>query len=271
MRKIAFLYIHFAKTAIRAATAHRSAFWAGVAGQWLGYGATFATLYIMVTAFDALAGWSADEMIFMYAVNLLSYAIAATFFYNPSTTLATKIRTGEFDGALTKPTSPFLHEFYTGFNFGYVSHVSLSFVVMIMASVNAKLSFSPLAALTFLAMLLGAILVQAAFMIAISSASFFLIQENPLFELSYAIQKFTQYPIAIYPLFLQIVLTFVLPVAFMNFYPASAILGKDGGASAPGAFSPALGYCTPLVGIILFALSVLLWNWALSKYQSVGS
>lgn len=266
MCKITFLYIHFAKIAIRSATAYRSAFWAGVGGQWLGYGTTFATLYIMVNTFNILAGWNADEMIFMYAVNLLSYAIAATFFYNPATTLSTKIRTGEFDGALTKPVSPFLHEFYTGFNFGYVSHISLSIVVMVIASVNVGLSFSPLAVLTFLAMLCGAVLVQAAFLIAVSSASFFLIHENPLFDLSYTIQKFTQYPIAIYPLFLQIVLTFVLPVAFMNFYPASAILGKDGGA-----FALVLSYWTPLVGIILFVLSVLLWNWALSKYQSTGS
>lgn len=266
MRKITFLYIHFARIAIRAATAHRSAFWAGVVGQWLGYGATFATLYIMVNTFDVLAGWNADEMIFMYAVNLLSYAIAATFFYNPATTLSTKIRTGEFDGALTKPVHPFLHEFYTGFNFGYVSHISLSLAAMIMASVNVGFSWSPLAVLTFLAMLFGAILVQAAFLIAVSSASFFLIHENPFFELSYTIQKFTQYPIAIYPLFLQIVLTFVLPVAFMNFYPASAILGKDSGA-----FASVLSRWTPLTGLILFALSVLLWNWALSKYQSAGS
>jgi ABC-2 type transport system permease protein len=266
VHKIAILYIHFAKIAIRAATAHRSAFWAGVVGQWLGYGVTFATLYIMVNTFNVLAGWNADEMTFMYAVNLLSYAIAATFFYNPATMLSTKIRTGEFDGALTKPTSPFLHEFYTGFNFGYVSHISLSIVVMVMASVNVGLPWSPFAALTFLAMLIGAILVQAAFLIAVSSASFFLVNENPLFELSYTIQKFTQYPIAIYPLFLQIVLTFILPAAFMNFYPASAILGKNSGT-----FAPTLSLWTPLVGIILFTLSVLLWNWALSKYQSTGS
>jgi ABC-2 type transport system permease protein len=267
MLKALRLYFGFTKIAIRTNLAHRSAFWAGFFGQWFNYGTMFATLYIVVSTFNILAGWTADEMIFLYAMNLLSYAVAATFFFNPCTGLAAKIRTGEFDIAMTKPLSPFGHELYLGFNVGYVSHISLSIGIMIFASLRVGLSFSLLGALTFIGMLLGAILVQASVLIAVSATSFFVVTDNPAFELSFNIKRFTQYPINIYPVFLQILLTCVLPIAFMDFYPASAILHKDNAMLFPAELS----FFTPAVGLALFVLSLRWWNYALSQYQSSGT
>jgi ABC-2 type transport system permease protein len=261
------LYLSFAKITIRSQMVHRSAFWAGIAGQWLSYGSAFATLYIMVSNFQFLADWTAQEVLFLYAMNLLSYALGASFFFNPCINLASKIRTGEFDAALTKPVSPFGHEFYMGFNFGYLSHVTLSVIVMIFALISAGFVLSPLSILIFFGMLIGAVLVQSAFLIAASAFSFFLVNENPIFNLIWDIKTFTNYPIRIYPVFLQIFLTFIIPVAFMNFYPSSAVLQKE----MPFAFPVHLGYFSPLAGIVLFVLSILFWNWALSKYQSTGT
>jgi ABC-2 type transport system permease protein len=110
------IYGSFMKAAVRSQMAHRSAYWAGIVAQWLSYGATFGTLFIMTRTFKSLAGWSPEEILFLYGVYLLSYAVAASFFFNPCINLAAKIRTGEFDSALTKPLSPFAHEFCMGFN-----------------------------------------------------------------------------------------------------------------------------------------------------------
>jgi len=261
------LYLSFAKITIRSQMAHRSAFWAGLAGQWLSYGSSFAVLYIMVSNFQFLASWSAQEVLFLYAMNLLSYALGASLFFNPCINLASKIRTGEFDAALTKPVSPFAHEFYMGFNFGYLSHVTLSVAVMIISLVNIGFKPAFLSIFTLIGMIFGAVLVQSAFLIAASAFSFFLVNENPLFELLWTVKTFTNYPLRIYPFFLQVFLTFIVPIAFMNFYPASAVLQKE----MPFAFPFHLGFLSPLAGIILFVLSILFWNWALSKYQSTGT
>ena len=261
------LYLSFAKISIRSQLAHRSAYWAGIVAQWLSYGATFATLYIMVSSFRVLAGWTPEEVLFLYAMNLLSYALGASFFFNPCTLLAGKIRSGEFDAALTKPVSPFEHEFYMGFNFGYVSHVTLSVGVMIFAAFRVGFRLTPFSALIFVLMLAGAILVQAAFLIAASAFAFLLINDNPVFDLLWGFKRFVEYPMPIYPALLQVFLTFVLPLGFMSFYPAAAILSKENGTP----FHPAVGYSSPLVGLALFASSIIFWNWALTKYQSTGS
>jgi ABC-2 type transport system permease protein len=265
MGKFLGIYLNFVKIIIRSQLAHRSAYWAGIAGQWLSYGATFATLFIMTRGFKFVAGWNPEEILFLYAIYLLSYAIAASLFFNPCTNLAVKIRTGEFDIALTRPLSPFSHEFCMGFNFGYVSHVTLSIVVLVIAAarVNLRITFSWI--LSCFIMLFSAVFVQAAFLIFISAFSFLLINENPFFNILSSIKEFIYYPLNIYPAVLRIILSFVIPVAFMNFYPALVLLGKPSNFPLPAAV------ITPSVGIIAFVLSIVFWNWALSKYQSTGS
>jgi ABC-2 type transport system permease protein len=261
------LYLSFVKIAIRAELAYRSAYFAGIVAQWLSYGATFASLYIIVSSFENLAGWKSEEVLFLYAINILSYALAACLFFNPCQGLAEKVRNGEFDSALTKPVSPFAHELYMGFNFAYVSHVSLSIAVMIFAVIRVGIAITPLSVLIFILMIIGATLIQAAILIAVSALSFFFVNENPVFGLVWTFKNFIHYPLSIFPLIIQALFTFVLPLAFINFYPSAAILGK--GDSIP--FTPLLAYLSPLAGVVFFVLSIVFWNWALSKYQSTGS
>jgi ABC-2 type transport system permease protein len=267
VRLSAGLYLNFTQLSFRSLAIYRSAYWLGIIAQWLSYGVTFITLYIMVDTFDVLAGWNGEEVLFLYAMNLLSYAMGALFFFGPCTGLSQKIRTGEFDIALTKPVSPFVHELLNGFNFGYVSHITLSVGVLILAVLRLGLpcSFSFIALLT--GMLLGAALIQSGLLIFISAWSFFFVNDNPVFDFLWTLKSFINYPLSIYPVIIQILLTLVLPLGFMNFYPSGVVLNKTGTALFP----PAIGYLTPAVGLIVFVLSIFFWNWALSKYQSTGT
>ena len=97
MRKYMKLLGAFFRVTFRTATAYRSTYFAGIVGQWLGYGATFATLFILTTRFENLGGWTPSEVLLLYGLAVLSYCIAATFFFNPTTFLSSKIRSGEFD------------------------------------------------------------------------------------------------------------------------------------------------------------------------------
>ena len=261
------LYLSFAKVAFRSIAVYRSAYWLGVAAQWLNYGTTFAALFIMVRNFKVLAGWNSEEILFLYAMNLLSYALGASFFFNPCMGLPGKIRTGEFDIALTKPVSVFGHEVLNGFNFGYLSHITLSTAVMIFSLKNLGLVLSPASALLFLVLLLGAALIQASLLIFGSAWSFFTVKDNPAMGLMWTLKGFINYPLPIYPRALQGFLTFIVPMGFLNYYPGAVLLRKSEG----GLFPPALGYLTPFMGAAVFVLSIRFWNWALSKYQSTGT
>ncbi len=262
------LYFFFAKLSIRQELVHRASFLTGVIGQWLAYGTTFLTLFFTINYFGTLGLWEAHEVTFLYAFNLLSYAIGACVFFNPCTTLATKIRTGEFDAALTKPVTPFVHEIFNGFNFGYIGHTILSVVVMILSISQIEGFVTASNMILFFVLLLCSALIQAALLIFSSSFSFVTLNKNPILNiLAYNIKSFIDYPITIYHVSIQILLTFIFPVAFINFYPSVLLLDAPNSQYFPE-FVP---YLTLPISILLFIFSIWFWNRSLSKYQSAGT
>jgi ABC-2 type transport system permease protein len=63
------------------------------------------------------------------------------------------------------------------------------------------------------------------------------------------------------------VLTFLLPFAFMNYFPAAYFLGKS---DATLGFPLAIGLATPLIGLGCASLSYTFWRAGLDRYQGVG-
>jgi ABC-2 type transport system permease protein len=75
-----------------------------------------------------------------------------------------------------------------------------------------------------------------------------------------------QYPVSIYGWAVQLLLTFAIPVAFINYYPAGLLLDRPEYAQVQP-----LVYAAPLVGAALFALSLYVWRRGLRLYNGAGS
>jgi ABC-2 type transport system permease protein len=77
----------------------------------------------------------------------------------------------------------------------------------------------------------------------------------------------TQYPLTIFPKELTRSLTFVIPVAFVNWYPCLYLLGRDDPFGLPGW----LQLCSPLAGLAMVGASLLVWRAGVRRYTSTGS
>lgn len=263
------LFAAFFQVAVRREMAYRGAYLAGFVGHLIDNGAVFVTLYILISSFEVMGGWNGNEVMVLYSLASMSYAIGASFFFNFYNGLSSRIRSGEFDASLTKPIHPFLHEvFSSGFNIGFASHFVLSLVVMLIALANLDYQLTVQNVLFLISAIIGASLIQAAILIAFSTMSFYTVGNNSLADyLMWYMYDFANYPITIFPRAIQLILTFILPYAFISFYPATALLGK----SIPAGYPPILPYLSPAVGLLLFLLSIRLWNWGLKNYKSTGS
>ncbi|HEV8020045.1 MAG TPA: ABC-2 family transporter protein, partial [Candidatus Lustribacter sp.] len=81
-------------------------------------------------------------------------------------------------------------------------------------------------------------------------------------------QDFTRYPISIYGRGVQVVMAFILPFAFMNYFPATFFLQKsDAGLH----LNPAIGLLTPAIGLVWYGAAYLFWRFGLKHYQGTGS
>ena len=94
-----------------------------------------------------------------------------------------------------------------------------------------------------------------------SISSFWTYRSNEVIWSFYRMYTFTEYPITIYNKFIRILITVILPFAFVSYYPTMAYLGLN----------TYMIYLSPIVAIILWIIAVKLWNLALNKYRSTGT
>lgn len=114
--------------------------------------------------------------------------------------------------------------------------------------------------------LLGAALIEAAMHLTASALAFRMMSTYPL---SGAIEQLLStlggYPLKIFPVSVQFGLTFVFPLAFIAYFPATVLLGRTDELLLPW-----LAVLAPLVGVLLFAAAYGFWRSQIRHYTSTG-
>ena len=262
------LYLRFISAYLKSLAEYRFLFIMDMFLQIVTYALELAGIWILLNKFNNLMGWTFDELLLVYLFDLCSYSLAGMFVKHPMLDMETMVRTGTFDGILTKPINPLFHVIARQFQHGFIGHLTMCLFLFPYCFNRLGISLNVLGILCFVVMLLGATLIQAAFMIVAGSMSFLIVRSQSVVEaFIYDVRRIIKYPISIYPFALQLGLTFVVPYAFVNFYPAQLFPNKGGDTL----LHPALVFMTPVVGIVLILLAVRLWCFGVSKYQSTGS
>ncbi|MDQ2663344.1 MAG: ABC-2 family transporter protein, partial [Candidatus Eremiobacteraeota bacterium] len=115
----------------------------------------------------------------------------------------------------------------------------------------------------------GGALIDLGISLAVATISFWFIRVDTLRWVVMSLeQEFTRYPISIYTRGVRLILTFVLPFAFMNYFPATYFLHK---AETALYLAPQVGLLTPAIGLAWLALSYVFWRFGLQHYQGTGS
>lgn len=261
------LYWQFVKIKLKGMAQFRGPFWLitfSKASLWV---VEVCLIWILVSRFQTIAGWGPYEVLLLYGLNLASYALAGFFFYHPFTALPRRIQTGEFDEILTKPLNPFLYLLSREFSTGYFSNLGVAVVVMIVCITKLELPMGVESVFFLLLVLLGGAMIQASAFIFTSVPAFWMVQNNSLVSLIFDLKDFVRYPLSAYHWTIQILLTLVLPFAFINYYPAQHMLGKTG----ESLFHPIFQLLTPAVGLVLFIAAYIFWRFGINQYRSTGS
>ncbi len=261
------LYLAFSKVNFLTQMEYRTQYFLRMVTKTVAWLTGFILISVLLYRFRAISGWSTYEVLFLYTLDVLSYSLAATFFLSPFQNLSRNIRLGMFDEVLTKPVNPLLYYMCTKTSAGYVNNYIISVVVLGLCFKNLQIKLTVAKLIALVIVLLGATLIQSAAFMLTNIPAFWLVKSNSLYRLFFSnITGFLQYPLSIYNRSVQIILTFILPYAFVNYYPAQYFLGKE-----EYLFHPLFQYLTPLVGVLFFTLAYFLWKLGINNYQSTGS
>ena len=182
---------------------------------------------------------------------------------NPSLiAVVERIRNGSFDYTLLKPADAQFLVSTTRFQPWRAVDVLAGVGVLIWGFVEIGEGPGPLAVLTALTLMLGAMAVMYSLWILIVAAAFWVVRLDNLTYLLGAVFDAGRWPVQVFRGFWRVLFTAIIPLALMTTYPAMALRGM----LSAGTVLACLGGAA-----VFFILSRGVWTLALRGYTSASS
>ncbi|AZS16347.1 ABC transporter permease [Paenibacillus lutimineralis] len=259
------LFILYIKYLIKAEAQYRANFITGLFANFLTYFLTYMSVWVITNRFDSLNGWNYNDLVFLTALHLFSYGIASTFLWGYIFGLEKKINDGSFDKVLVRPIDPVVSLSLEGFAWTGIGQIVVSSFFLIGSLVAGDIEWSFYKAIVLILSIIGAILIQCSAHLFFGTLSFWMRKSFSLANvLYYTFRYFINYPLTIYGKIVRYTLTFILPWGFINYYPAVFILDKKELHADWYIF-------TPILGVVLFVLTIGFSKLGIKKYESVGN
>lgn len=224
-------------------------------------------IWFTLLKFDTLNGWNIYEMLFLFSLLFLTYGIMIIFFTGLRDFGAT-VRDGSFDRFFLRPRGLLFQIIFVNSDwFAAIGHGGLGITLFLISAGKVGIVWSVPHAIYYLFTVAGGVLIQGAIFLFLAALNIYLLETNSLKELTYwNMRKFAGYPISIFHKAIQTFLVYIVPFAFVNYFPAQYLLRKDD-MTYPEIYM----YLTPIIGIVMYVLAYLFWRFSLRFYKSSGN
>lgn len=211
---------------------------------------------------SAMAGWTREEVIFIYGYFLIPYSIFSTFF-NLWDFNERYIIKGEMDRVLTRPVHNLVQIILERTQPEALFGIITGALIMGYAAIQLDLQMHWYDPFIFITLVLGSVGVYAGIYVAIASIGFYSDSRTGISPMIYNIQNYGRYPLDIYNKAIRFVLTWILPFAYVGMYPSAYFLQREAWYIYT--------FATPFVGIVVFLIGIATWNIGVKHYRGAGS
>lgn len=227
----------------------------------------FATIKFVVTEFGAINGWDYGQLAFLYGLSVMSHALSMIFFVN-GWFMGWWVLEGDFDRLLTRPMSVVYQFFFTNINIFGITDLVPGIMVFAYGCVKVSFRWTIGNVFLILILLIGATLIRGGIYIMLGSTSFWTRSAIDFGAFTQEmVDKTTMYPISMYPESFQFVLTYLIPIGWVSFYPISGLLGVDNGL----ANGNVAVWLTLAIGILVISIAAFVFKMGLRQYESAGN
>jgi ABC-2 type transport system permease protein len=262
------MYFKLLGIALKSMLQFRADFLIGILGVISWNVISLVAIGVILGRFYDLAGWTIWEIVFLYGLWMTGNSIYSLLFFH-ITDLEEYLVRGQFDLFLVRPLSPFLMLLTVEVNINGVADVIFGIASLWLSMTNLHLQFSPLQWLYLGIMMVSAALLELGITLALASVAFWTTKSSGLV---YAVNQVNwnmtrQYPLEMFGRGFRVLVTGLIPFAFLNYYPARWLLGK----TSPGDPWYFLSFLSPLVTLALLAVARAVWQKGIKRYNSTGS
>lgn len=250
---------------VRASMAYPASFAMMVVASFATTGLDFVAIWVLLRNVDDLGGFSLTEIGFLYGATGLGIAFA-DLAVGRVERLGQMIRLGRLDTMMTKPVPLLVQVCADEFAPRRFARVLQSGLVFAWAA--TYVDWSVPRALVTAEMLVSGSLIFFCLLVTLACVQFWTADSSEVANaFTYGGNQVTQFPMSVFPSEIVKALTFVLPIAFVNWYPALFVLGRDD----PFGMPRALQFASPVAAALFLGVAALAWRTGVRHYRSTGS
>ncbi|MCC7119140.1 MAG: ABC-2 family transporter protein [Anaerolineales bacterium] len=228
--------------------------------MWLGW--EILSLNIIFSNTQTLGGWGFGELIALLGVfrfvNMMMFALIwpNTEKFNQS------IRDGSMDYTILQPVNSMFLVTFSRMVIWRVWELALAVVLIIVGVRLSGETTTPLQILTFgLLVLSGMVIIYSLWIVLIALTFWFTKFDNNV-TILHALVDAGRYPATVYPAWLQVIVTFIIPIAVATTVPLQALRGELGLERMTLFFA---------AGIVSFFIASQVWKTGLKRYSGASS
>lgn len=225
-------------------------------------------IYFTLLKFDTLNGWNLWEMLFLFSFLFFTYGILIIF-GTGLRDFGYTVRDGSFDRFILRPRGLLFQIIFVNADwFAAIGHGGLGLTLFLIAAGKVGIVWNLITVVYYVLAIIGGVLIQGAMFLFLATLNIYLLETNSLKELFYFnARKFAGYPISIFHKAIQIGMIYVVPFAFVNYFPAQFLLRKEDMALFPEIYM----YLTPVVGLVMYLAAYGFWRYSIKYYKSSGN
>jgi ABC-2 type transport system permease protein len=209
-----------------------------------------------------LNGWTQPELLCVLGIQILMGGLIRTSIQPNMTRLIEEVRDGKLDFILTKPEDSQVLVSVREVRIWQVVDVGSGAIVLGVGLSRIPTDVGVADALAFgLALLLGAVLVYC-FWLVLATAAFWVVNMWHAVELFDGIFQTGRWPIGIYPPWLRVGVTFLVPIAFAVTVPAEALTSRLSLQTLALAL---------VFAVVLFTVTRWFWRFGLRSYSGASA
>jgi ABC-2 type transport system permease protein len=228
--------------------------------MWLGW--ELLTLSIIFSNTETIGGWGFGELIALLGVFRLVNTLMIALIWPNTEKFNQSIRDGSMDYTLLQPINSMFLVTFSRITVWRAWDLILAIVlIMVGVSMSGEIA-TPLNILTFILLTVsGAIVIYSLWIVLIALTFWFTKFDNNVTILS-ALMDAGRYPVTVYPVWLRIIVTFIIPIAVATTIPLQGLRGD---------LTLDRVIIFVAIGVLSFLIASQVWKRGLKQYSGASS
>ncbi len=257
------IFFYYLAQYLKTKMAYRADFFIYVLSDILQQGVNLIFILVVFSKVPSIQGWTREQVLFIYGFFLIPFGLYSGLFNHLFDVPEKYVLAGEMDRVLVRPLNSWYQVVVETMNPELLVSVPAGIIIMVYAGKAMNLGLTWWDIPLTLVLVFGATMIYAGVYTFLASLGFWTEGNIGLMPMVYNLSNYGRYPMTVYRGPVRFILTWVLPFAFVGFYPATLIMHRY----------EFIGYAllTPVIGLGCFTVAYTVWVAGVRRYRGTGS